>query len=164
MSWQYIYFFCPFHTGIFQYRIPVFPKILYREMSENCRFCSLIVETADHLLLHCTAFGQFTIDQGTETSLNWIQMKTYPFEDLKPVYFTRCKSSNFDGWASIWSAHLNKFTTIPKNIETPVFTKTRYRPTASLPAGSISPLVNRLLHYPDVRLKSRFPRVAFKAF
>ena len=37
-------------------------------LPENCRFCGLFVETADHLLLHCAAFGRFTIDQDTETS------------------------------------------------------------------------------------------------
>ena len=34
---------------------------------ENCCFCGLFVETADHLL-NCAAFEQFTIDQDTETS------------------------------------------------------------------------------------------------
>ena len=37
-------------------------------LPENCRFCGLFVETADHLLRHCAALGRFTIDQDTETS------------------------------------------------------------------------------------------------
>ena len=45
------------HSRRFDYHLP-----------ENCPFCGLFVETDDDALLHCAAFGQFTIDQDTETS------------------------------------------------------------------------------------------------